>query len=64
MSFVLEDKGAGGDIPPVKYVDAPLPVKDFKAGSAYLCDLRFDDTGPRLLAGGTTKRQIAIDFAE
>lgn len=50
VSFVLEDRGGGmSGAPAVKYCDGPLPVKDLRAGSAYLCDLRFDDGGPRLL---------------
>ena len=50
VSIVLEDRGdAASGMPAVKYVDAPLPVKELKIGAAYLCDLRFDEQGPRLL---------------
>ena len=50
VSFVFEDRGGGSDgALPVKYVDAPMPVKLLKAGSSSLCDLKFDDGGPRLL---------------
>jgi len=50
VSIVLEDRGGGAaGAPAVKYCDAPLPVRDLRAGSAYLCDLKFDDGGPRLL---------------
>ena len=50
MSFLLEDRGGGASgAPAVKYCDAPLPVTSFKTGAAYLCDLKFADSGPRLL---------------
>jgi hypothetical protein len=50
VSFVLEDRG--GEVAgalPVKYADEPMPIKFLKAGASYLCDLKFGDSGPRLL---------------